>query len=167
MCILAKLINGNGKELTEFLYPYEMKCLRIVVPRIKTTQRFVEKLCNNSVVQCVCLIVLVMFISKIILNRSLRVYDWAQTLFLIVAMLLAQKHPKVSTKLWETIWDVQVVVMVIFSTAALSAISYQTLVSVKYVPQIDTLNDLIDSNLSIYVEKSKQDIFEASAGNLE
>lgn len=160
-------IKGNNEEITEFVYPHYTDCLRIVVPRIKTEQKFAEKLAHNSIVQSICLTAVLMFISKIILNRSFSVHDWTHTLFSILATLFGQKRQKVSPKLWETIWNAQLLLTVIFSTAALSAISYQTLVSVKYVNQIDTLNDLIKSNLRIFVEKSKASDFKTWGSNLE
>lgn len=108
-----------------------------------------------------------MFISKIILNRSYRFNDWTQTFFSILAALFGQKRQKVSQKLWETIWNSQLLLIVIFSTAALSAISYQNLISVKYVNQIDTLHDLAQSNLKIFVERSKSSDFKTWGNNLE
>lgn len=166
--VSAQQIRGdNDEDITEFMYPHDTECLRIVVPRIKTEQRFAEKLSHNSIVQSICLTALLMFISKIMLNRSYDVHDWTVTFFSLLAVLFGQKRQKVSPKLWETIWNAQLLLTVIFSTAALSAICYQTLVSVKYVNQIDTLNELIKSNLRVFVDKSKTSDFKAWGSNLE
>lgn len=165
--ISARPLKGNNIELTEFIYPHTTECLKIVVPRIKTEQRFIVKLAQNSIVQSIGLTMALMFISKIILNHSYRVHDWTITFFSILAVLFGQKRQKVSKKSWETIWNGQLNLLVIFSTAALSAISYQSLVSVKYVNQIDTLQDLIKSNLKIFVEKSRATDFKTWGSNLK
>lgn len=148
------------------MYQHETECLRIVVPRIKTVQQFIVKLAKNSIVQLIALLVLLMFISKIILNRSYHVHDWTITFFSILAILFGQKRQQISNKTWETIWNGQLNLIVIFSTAALSAICYKSLISVKYVNQIDTLNDLIKSDLMVFVEKSRTTDFELWGQNL-
>lgn len=153
--------------MNQFLYPYDKECFRIVVPRITTEQRFFDKLSRNSVVQSIGILAIIFLMSKIILNRSYRVHDWMMTFFTIFAVLLGQKRPKISTKLWETQWNVLLLLSIIFSTAALSAISYQTLVSVKYIGQIDTLDDLKRSDLRIFVEKSEEKDFELLRSSLE
>lgn len=165
--ITAELIKGNAEEMNEFLYPHDKACFRIVVPRIKTEQDFFDKLSQNNVAQSICLSVLLIYISKIILNRSWRVHDWILTFFTIISSIFGQKRQKISTPLWETIWNAQLLLITIFSTAALSAISYQSLVSVKYNTQIDTINDLIESDLRIFVEISKKSDFNIWGSSLE
>lgn len=165
--ISAEPLKGNSTAISDFLYPQDTECLRIVVPRIKKEQRFTVKLANNSTIQSIGLLMLLMFLSKIILNRSYHPHDWALTFFSILAVLFGQKRQKISSKVWETIWNGQLNFIVIFATAALSAISYHTLISLKHVNQINTLNDLINSNLMIFVEKSKSVGFQSWGHNLE
>lgn len=167
MCISGQPLRTTDTKISTFLYPHYKECLRFVVPHIKNEKQFAEKLANHSIVQSVCLSILLMFISKIILHGSCRLHNFTHTFNVILAELFGQKRPKASTKVWEKMWNVQLLTIAIFSTALLSAISYETLVSVKYVKQIDTLDDLIESNLEIFVEKFRSKDVYAWERNLE
>lgn len=167
MCISGEPLRTTDSYRTTFLYPHYKECLRIVVPHLKSEKQFAEKLGNDGTVQSICLAIGLMFITKIILNRSCQASNWSHTLNVIFAELFGQKRPKASKKFWEKVWNVQLVLLAIFSTSFLSAISYQTLVSVKYVKQIDTLDDLIKSDLKIFVEESRSGDFDKWGGNLE
>lgn len=167
MCISGQPLRTTDTKISTFLYPHYKECLRIVVPLIKNERQFAEKLANHSVVQSICLSIVLMIISKIILHGSCRVRNWTHTFNVVLAELFGQKRPKASTKLWEKVWTVHIFTIAIFSTALLSAISYQTLVSVKYVKQIDTLDDLIKSDLKIFVEKFRSRDFDTWGRNLE
>lgn len=166
------LTQENKMKNTEFLYPHDKQCFRIVAPRIKTEQRFLVKLVQNNIFEAVSLAMIMLFTSKLIFNRSSRrQHNWLLWCILeflsILAMFFGQKRPKCSNKISVTIWNIQLVSIVIFSTAALSAVCYQTLVSIRFVNQIDSLSDLIQSNLTIFVENSMKKEFEAWKNYLE
>lgn len=166
VCISAQSI-GHDTKMVELLYPHTSRCIRIVVPQITTRRGFFQKLWQNYIVLSVCLSVLLLLITKIVFNRSHRVQDWMQMFFSIIAALFGQIQQKITNKLSETIWNTVLILLIIFSTATLSAISYQSLISVKYVRQIDTLNDLMDSNLQIFVQKSLSKDIERWGSNLK
>ena len=147
-------------ENTPFLYPHLKECFRIVVPQIKTTRQIVEKLSHNKIVQSILLCLLLLIIVRMLLNWSQGVHNYTDTFYSIFAALLGQQEQKMSPKLWKNLYTTMILYFAVIFIASLSAISYKALVSVEYVKQLDTIDDLINSNLRILVESDKSRVFE-------
>lgn len=141
---------GISKNMIEFLYPHGKNCLRIVVPRIKKKQMFLVKLIHNYNCQTICIVFCIFVLFKIVFGRS-RLQTWLPDILSTLAIFLAQGKPIKSHRLWVSIWNGELVLFSLFSTAALSAICYKTIISTKYISQIDSLDDLVQSNLTILV----------------
>jgi len=95
-----------------------------------------------------------------LLNWSQGVHNYTDTFYSIFAALLGQQEQKMSPKLWKNLYTTMILYFAVIFIASLSAISYKALVSVEYVKQLDTIDDLINSNLRILVESDKSRVFE-------
>lgn len=150
-----KYENHRPKKSIEFLYPHITDCLRIIVPKFNDMRTFPNKLIRNQYCQALGLAFIIMTLFKAIFGRIL-IRKWQGNIFTTLSIFLAQSKITKSNQSngsWESIWLGLLVTLSLITTAILSAVCYKTIVTVQFQKQINSLQDLIESNLTIFVPK--------------
>lgn len=157
---------GTSRSSIEYLYPNDRDCLRVIVPTIQIKEQFLIKLFKNQKCQSIFLGLFITAVAKIVFGKS-NIRQWFQVFFETFGIFLAQKKVLPTNQLWGSILNGILIFYSLFSISTLSAICYETLVSSKYTKQIDTINDLMQSNLTILVPSFMSEDFTAFGENLE
>lgn len=145
----------KSKESSEFLYPHIQECVRIIVPTINVIESFPVKLIKHTYCQSIFVAFILMNLFKTIFRRIVS-RKWDIDIFATLRIFLAQgkeTKSKLPKRSWESIWIGLLVTLSLITTALLSALCYKTIVSIQLQKQINTMDDLIKSNLTIFVPK--------------
>ncbi|KAJ6630889.1 hypothetical protein Bhyg_16545 [Pseudolycoriella hygida] len=135
------------KLKTEHLYPHERDCLVIMVPKQSNLKNFLEKIMKNSDILSIFLALILFAIVRIIIEKS----TWKQWITIFIKTLgvfLSQEEIRNANNV-EVAWDMNLRGFSLFATITLSCIIYTNLVNQQPV-EIDTIDDLIASNLTIH-----------------
>lgn len=131
---------------TEHLYPHERDCVVVIVPKQKKPEFFLEKIIKNGDIQSIGMAILVLILIRILIERA-SYGKWFTIAFRTIGILFNQVGMK-NYNFLESAWTNIVKGFSTIATIALSAIIYNHLVNDQY-DEIDTIDELIDSNLTL------------------
>ncbi|KAJ6646287.1 hypothetical protein Bhyg_01498, partial [Pseudolycoriella hygida] len=135
------------KLKTEHLYPHERDCLVVMVPKQSNLKNFLEKIMKNSDIISIFIALILFAIVRIIIEKS----TWKQWITIFIKTLgvfLSQEEIRNANNV-EVAWDMNLRGFSGLATIALSVIIYTNLVNQQPV-EIDTIDDLIASNLTVF-----------------
>lgn len=134
----------------EYLYPHGVDCLSILVPSLRRKTAFLFKVFyfNTNI----CILIFVTFLAFVmlrILNEYTSPTDWFSEFLVTLGIFLAQHFIQSPKSKREYSWILGVLIFAFISIVLLSSILYQSLVVNRYEPEIDTLEQLANSDLNI------------------
>lgn len=133
----------------ESLYPHNRECLAIIVPTTSTSiNSFVYKFARSSALKIIVAIFVILMVARIALLRS-SYKIWFSEYFITWSIILQQNFIRKPKLMVEKIWIILILLFSIITTVLLSGTIYKTLVVPQFLPNIDTLDELMASNLSI------------------
>lgn len=135
------------KLKTEHLYPHEKDCLVIMVPKQSKMEHFLHKIIKNPDIAAVCIALVLFTIVRIIIQK-LSWKHWISIFIKSLGIFLNQATIRNESSV-EAAWDINLRGFSVLATIAMSVIIYKNLISKEYV-EIDTIEDLIASNLTIF-----------------
>lgn len=142
---------ANGPYVN--LYPHSYDCLALLVPISKVRQplllSFLQK--PSTAPMLVVLAVLLVY-------RALRRLEpLGVAAMLTFGAFLAQLNVPAARRASDAMWTLSVLLSAIFAAIIMSGTMFESLVNVKYVPEIDTFEQLIASGLGIYAKNTGLD----------
>lgn len=139
----------NESAWYESLYPHNRECLAIIVPTTSTPiNSFVLKFIHSNVLKVIAAIFGILFVARIALLRS-SYQIWFSDYFITMSIILQQNFVRQPKLMVEKIWIILILFFTIVTTVLLGGSIYKTLIVPQFVPNIDTLDELMASNLSI------------------
>lgn len=143
-------IAGAAAAPYQFLYPNSFDCLIIVVPNLHRTTSILLRLLHNGEVLAILLVFTTFLVLNILIKWSNGGRDMATHGFQTFGVCMAQSRVRVTNRR-EMLWTVGVLVFSLTSTATLSAVVYRKLMINQSWEPIRTMDDLAQSELTIYV----------------
>lgn len=142
---------------SERLYPHDKHCFLIVVPEQMNVQDFLHQVFKHGDVQSICLALLIFASLRITIQRA-QLGEWVSIIFKTLQMFLVQGHI-VNRNAIEAAWTNILRGFSFIAISTTSAILFKSLVNVRS-HQIDTVADLINSNLTVFVPESLSSQFD-------
>lgn len=149
---------------TDRLYPHGKDCLLIIVPRQYQLGNFFARIVKHGDIQSIG-VVLMMFVLARIVIRKAYVDEWFLIAFETLQMFLVQ-GTIINRNAVEAAWSNILRGFSVFGITAISAILYKSLINVEH-GEIDTIEDLIASNLSVAVPDTLSHQFQVFSTNLQ
>lgn len=140
---------SNTDAAYKFLDPHDFDCLLIIVPNTQHKTSIVIRVLRRGEVLAILLVFSLFGLTRILINWS-RNRNVISHMFNAFAMCLAHKKVRVGNRR-EIVWTVGLLVFSVTSTATLSAVLYQKLMTDQPSEPIRTMEDLANSDLTIYV----------------
>lgn len=163
MYITSNIMQINKQDAaaseTVDCYPHNFDCLSVLVPRTNRHELFLKEIAKRKSVWAI-LITFGMFVvlRSIVTGDNLIISNHST-----LAILLAQHFwRKRQMRPSECLWMMLMMVFALFLTTILSSLFFVSLVNYKYVPQIDTIDQLAESGLTILVNDEGEDIWDFS-----
>lgn len=144
---------------SERLYPHDMHCFLIVVLDQMKIQNFLHHVFKHGDVQSICIALLVFALIRITIQRAY-VDEWFSIVFKTLQLFLVQGQI-VNRNGIEAAWTVVLRGFSFIAISTTSAILFKSLVNVQ-PNQIDTVADLIKSNLTVFIPESLSSQFDDS-----
>lgn len=149
---------------TDSLYPHGKDCLLIIVPRQSQIGNLFTTVAKHGDIQTIGIVLAMFVLLRIIIQKS--PFDqWFLIIFKTLQVFLAQGH-MVNHNAAEATWSNNLRGFSLFGITTISAIICKSMINVEH-GEIDTIKDLIASNLSVAVPDTLQHQFDAFATNLE
>lgn len=149
-------INSNDKNIsfdTQFCYPHGTDCLSIMVPVVNQHASALYSLAHPLIYA-----VGILFIIMAILRTISGVETFPHAVFITIAALFAQNFRRKPVTVSAKVWDSTMLLFTLSSSIFLSSTLYTNLINDGIALEIDTLQQLADSNLRIVVvDNSSQD----------
>lgn len=152
------LKNDRFNEQTDELYPHDKECLTFFVPQQLRIQNFLKKVISHGDVQSISVALLMFVLVRIIIQRATW-NDLHSITFNTIQLFLAQGKI-VNRNAIEEAWANILRGFSLFAIITISAILFKSLLNVKH-NDIDTIADLIASNLTIVVPQSLKSHFDS------
>lgn len=149
---------------TDQLYPHGKDCLLIIVPRQYQIGNFFASFLKNGDIQSIG-IALSMFVFVRILIQKAFFHEWFLIAFKTLQQFLVQGN-MLNHNAVEAAWSNILRGFSVFGITAISAILYNSLINVQH-SEIDTIEDLIASNLSVAVPDTLHHQFQVFSTNLQ
>lgn len=143
---------------TEALYPHDMECLRFFVPQQFKIENVIKKFIQHGDVQAIGFALVVFVLARIFIQRAYW-KDWHSITLNTLQFFLAQGQINNQNAV-EDAWANILRGFSLFAISTISAILYKSLVQVQ-PHEIDTVADLIASNLTIIVPESLRSHFDS------
>lgn len=138
----------NNIMASEYLYPHGSDCLSIIVPKDNKLESFLEKFLHDETIQSIFIIFFLFVLVRIILERS-SMHKWFSDFFITLGIFLPQNFIKNISSNTVLIWLMGLLPFSVITTCLLSSIIYKTLVEKLFSPDMNTLDELIQSNLTL------------------
>lgn len=145
---LMNIKDINNESDFEYLYPHGVDCLTILVPALRRSESIMFKIFRCNAVVLIFVTFLIFVMVRILIQRA-RIYGWFSEFMVTLGIFLAQKFIRSPTSKSEFIWISGLLVFAIIAVVVLSSILYQGLVVSRFEPEIDTIEQLADTNLKI------------------
>lgn len=142
---------------SEGLYPHDKHCFLIIVPEQVKVQNFLTEVFNHGDVQSICFALLMFVLFRILIQRAY-LNEWLSITFKTVQLFLVQGEIANRTVV-ESAWSIILRGFSVIAISTISAILFNSLVNVQ-PRQIDTIADLISSNLTVYIPESLSSQFD-------
>lgn len=131
---------------TERLYPHELDCVVVIVPKQKQPDNFLTKVVRNGDIQSVGIAMTTLTIARMLIEKASYI-KWFSIAFRSFGILFNQVTMKDNNR-FESAWTNIVKGFSTITTIALSAIIYNNLVKDQY-NEINSIDELIASNLTV------------------
>lgn len=147
---LMNISDLNIETDFEYLYPHGVDCLSILVPTLRRRESFMYKIVrsNASAIVLIFVTFLIFVMVRILIQRA-PICGWFEEFIVTLSIFLAQKFIRSPKSKSEFIWISGLLMFAIIAVVILSSILYQSLVVNLYEPEIDTLEQLADTDLNI------------------
>lgn len=149
---------------TDRLYPHGKDCLLIIVPRQYQVGNFITRVLKHGDMQSICAVLLLFVFVRIIIQKAFW-YEWFLIALKTLQWFLAQ-GPILNRNTLEAVWSHILRGFSLFGVTTISAILYNSLINVQQ-GEIDTIEDLIASNLSVAVPDTLAHQFNIFSKNLQ
>lgn len=137
----------------DYLYPHKFDCIIALVPNTNLKIPVLLRVAQNGEVQTIFIVYLVFVVVQLMIRK----YDikllssslnsiWFQT----IGICLAQTSDIDTSDKLQLLWTVGLLVFSITSPVILAGVIYQCLVMEEWAPNIDTLDELVARNYTIY-----------------
>lgn len=133
---------------TEALFTHDTDCLAAVVPQQEISNRFLQNVVNYADTEAIGFALLLFIIVRIFLQKE----SWHRGFmiaFKTVGVFLNQ-NKILNANPVQLAWDINLRVFSLLATTALSAIIFQSLIAAEDSNEINTIDDLVKSNLPVY-----------------
>lgn len=157
-------IDGVLNWSTDVLYPHGKDCLLIIVPRQYQVGNFFTRVLKHGDMQSICAALLLFVLVRIIIQRAFW-NEWFLIAFKTLQWFLAQ-GVILDRNAIEAAWSHILRGFSLFGVTIISAILYNSLVNIQH-GEIDTIEDLIASNLSVAVPDTLSHQFQIFSTNLQ
>lgn len=139
-------------------YPHGFDCLSIIVPRsIYQVSIFKQLICHVFTL-AVLLVFGVFVLFRFIIFKE----KWSHACMATLSMFFVQHFDRVQMKLSERILTLSMLVFILFSTTVLSSMLFKSLFKDPVMEEIDNLDELAASGLTVCVnEPSEEGIFQS------
>lgn len=145
---LMNISDINDETDFEYLYPHGVDCLSILVPTLRRRESFMYKIVRSNAAVLVFVTFLLFVLVRILIQRA-PICDWFSEFVVTLGIFLAQKFIRSPKSISEFIWISGLLMFAIIALVILSSILYQSLVVNRYEPEIDTVEQLADTDLNI------------------
>lgn len=149
---------------TERLYPHGKDCLLIIVPRQYQVGSFLTRVLKHGDIQSIGIVLMLFVLVRIIIQKAFW-YEWFSIAFKSLQLFLAQGEISDRNAV-EGAWSSILGGFSVFGITAISAILYNSLINVRH-GEIDTIEDLIASNLNVAVPDTLAHQFQVFSTNLK
>lgn len=136
-----------------YLYPHGADCLSVIVPRSQQHKLFLVEFARSHAIWAIGISFLLFTVVRCAITGEGLFPSFIGTL----ATLLAQNFRLLQQTRSKYLWMVFVLIFAIISTNILSSILYLSLVNFEYTSEIDTMEQLDASGLTILVEDARSD----------
>lgn len=157
-------IDKTLKWKTDRLYPHGKDCLLIIVPRQYQVGNLFTTVVKNGDIQCIGIVLSMFVLARIIIEKAL-LREWFLVTFKTLQLFLSQGHV-LNHNTAESAWSTLLRGFSLFGITTISAIICKNMISVQH-KELDTIDDLIASNLSVAVPETLQHQFDVFAANLQ
>lgn len=147
---IMEIVDSNVQSQSEYLYPHGVDCMSILVPSLRRKTTFLLKVFHgNTNIFILIFVTFLFFVMSRIFFEYTAPSDWFSEFLVTLGIFLAQNFIKSPKSKREYIWIFGVLIFAYISIVLLSSILYQSLVVNQYGPEIDTLEQLANSDLNI------------------
>lgn len=142
---------------TERLYPHDTDCFLVVVPKQFKIQNFLKKVILNGDVQSIFCALVAFALVRIIIQRA-DSDEWFSITYKTLQFFLIQGQ-MVNRNSIEAAWNIILRGFSVIAISTTSAILYNSLVNIQH-HEIDSIEDLISSNLTVFIPESSKSQFD-------
>lgn len=135
----------------EDCYPHDTDCLVILVPSSRVRESFLIILLHKPIVAIIGIMFVFLALVRVA-QRSHRRLDDA--LLLTYGLLFSQLFQRQARTVSDHVWIFLMLSFAFFASALLSSAIYSIVVTTNYAPEIDTLEQLADSGLEVYMRNA-------------
>lgn len=147
---IMQIDDSNVQSQFEYLYPHGVDCVSILVPSLRRETSFLFKVIHYNTNMCALIFAMYLcFVICRIVIESTSPSDWFSEFLVTFAYFFGQHFIQSPKSKREYSWIFGMLVFALISLALLSSILYQSLVVNRYEPEIDTLEQLANSDLNI------------------
>lgn len=140
-------------------YPHGFDCLCIVVPRSKKHELFLRRIVTHKFTWAVLLTLLAFVICRFCITHE----RCSRVVMVTIGLFLVQRFKNIKMKPSEHIWTLFMIVFGFISTTVLSTMFFASLVNVRPAFEIDNLEQLAASGLTVLVsDPSYEDTWDFS-----
>lgn len=136
-------------DVKGFTYPHDSNCLVVLVPKAKKNS-FLLTIIQSKTVGLIFCVWLIFVILRIIISKR-PAHLWISELLLTLGIFLSQHSIQNPKSKLELFWLIMVLVFTIIALALLAGDFYRSLVLPHYAMDINTIDQLIASNLTILI----------------
>lgn len=133
----------------EYLYPYCFDCLVAIFPKNHDRTSMVWRVIRNGEVQTILIVYVVFVVVQFLISGSKTNFGTAW--FRTIGMCLAQMtFSDMTANRLQFLWTVGLLVFSVTSPVVLAGVLYHSLVVEETVANVDTLDELVQMNRTIY-----------------
>ncbi|KAJ6640547.1 CD9 antigen [Pseudolycoriella hygida] len=148
---------------TDKLYPHGKDCLLVIVPRQYQVSNFLTRVVRRGEIQSIAIVLTFFVLVRIIIKKAF-LDEWFLIAFKTLQVFLSQGGIFNHNGL-EAAWSNILRGFSLFGITAISAILYNCLIKVQH-GEIETIEDLIASNLSVAVPNTLSHQFQVFSTSL-
>lgn len=148
--VLMDIGDTNDEKRPDYLYPHGTDCLSVLVPKSKKKISFMYQVVRYDATLLIFITYLLFSILRIFMKCA-PLSEWFLEFFKTLGFCLAQQKPRNLKSRRDYMWLGGVLMFSYVVVALLSSILYQSLVMSRFDPEIDTVEQLANSNLKIVV----------------
>lgn len=142
----------------DYLYPHASDCMSIVVPVNKMRKTFLQILGHQAIVVPVVVVTVLLAIVRVSARRESAV----QAVLLTFGTFLAQQNAPEPRRFSEKLWLCLMLLIALLASMVVSSTMYKIVMTITYEEEIDTMEQLIESGLPIFMLHGLLDYYNAA-----